>query len=126
MQEEAKLEEIVKLVGINAISSTDRMKMEAAKCIREDFLHQNAFHKVDTYTSLKKQFLMMSLILQYFDLATEVISGGATIREIVSIPVKEQIGRFKYFSDDEIDKKYKEISTQIEIEIGKLAKGGDE
>ncbi len=126
LQEEAKLEEIVKLVGINAISSTDRMKMEAAKCIREDFLHQNAFHKVDTYTSLKKQFLMMSLILKYFDLATEVISRGATISEIASVPVKEQIGRFKYFSDDEIDKKYKEISTQIEIEIGKLAKGGDE
>ena len=69
---------------------------------------------------------MMRLILKYFDLATEVISRGATISEIASIPVKEQIGRFKYFNDDEIDKKYKEISTQIEIEIGKLAKGGDE
>ena len=69
---------------------------------------------------------MMRLILQYYELATEAISQGTTASEITSIAVKEQIGRFKYFRDDEIDKKYKEISTQIEIEIGKLAKGGDE
>lgn len=126
LQEEAKLEEIVKLVGINAISNSDRMKMEAAKCIREDFLHQNAFHKTDTYTSLNKQFYLMSLILEYYELSTDAISNGATSSELASIPVKEQIGRFKYFDDSEIEEKYKEISKQIKIEIGKLKNGGDE
>ncbi len=126
LQEEAKLEEIVKLVGINAISNSDRMKMEAAKCIREDFLHQNAFHKTDTYTSLTKQFYLMSLILEYYELSTDAISSGATSSELAAIPVKEQIGRFKYFEDSEIEEKYKEISKQIKIEIGKLKNGGDE
>ena len=126
LQEEAKLEEIVKLVGINAISNLDRMKMEAAKCIREDFLHQNAFHKTDTYTSLQKQFYLMSLILEYYELSTDAISNGATSSELASIPVKEQIGRFKYFNDNEIEEKYKEISKQMKIEIGKLKNGGDE
>ena len=126
LQEEAKLEEIVKLVGINAISNADRMKMEAAKCIREDFLHQNAFHKTDTYTSLQKQFYMMSLIMEYYELAADAISNGATSSELTSIPVKEQIGRFKYFNDSEVEKKYKEISEQMQIEIGKLKNGGDE
>ena len=125
LQEEAKLEEIVKLVGINAISNSDRMKMEAAKCIREDFLHQNAFHKTDTYTSLTKQFYLMSLILEYYELSTDAISSGATSSELAAIPVKEQIGRFKYFEDSEIEEKYKEISKQIKIEIGKLKNGGD-
>lgn len=126
LQEEAKLEEIVKLVGINAISNSDRMKMEAAKCIREDFLHQNAFHKTDTYTSLTKQFYLMSLILEYYELSADAISSGATSSELAAIPVKEQIGRFKYFEDSEIEEKYKEISKQIKIEIGKLKNGGDE
>lgn len=126
LQEEAKLEEIVKLVGINAISNSDRMKMEAAKCIREDFLHQNAFHKTDTYTSLNKQFYLMSLILEYYELSTDAISSGATSSELAAIPIKEQIGRFKYFEDSEIEEKYKEISQQIKIEIGKLKNGGDE
>ena len=89
-------------------------------------MHQNAFHKTDTYTSLQKQFYMMSLIMEYYELAADAISNGATSSELTSIPVKEQIGRFKYFDDSEVEKKYKEISEQMQIEIGKLKNGGDE
>ena len=77
LQEEAELEEIVKLVGMDALIAHDRLKLEAARSIREDYLHQDAFHEVDTYASLKKQWYMMKLILDYYDLAVQAIDAGA-------------------------------------------------
>ena len=117
LQDEAELEEIVKLVGMDALSPNDRLKMETARSIREDFLHQLAFHEVDTYTSLKKQLCMMKLILLYYDLSVEAISKNASIEKIASLPVREAIGRFKYVKEEDVDEKYEEVKTRLQREI---------
>ena len=96
LQEEAELEEIVKMVGMDALSPGDRLKMEAARSIREDFLHQNSFHEIDTYTSLEKQHNMMRLVLAFYDAGLDALKQGADINDIVKLPVREQIGRYKY------------------------------
>ena len=101
LQEEAELDEIVKMVGMDALSPSDRMKLEAARSIREDYLHQNAFHEVDTYTPLKKQHLIMKLILAYYDACVEAIKAGADIEALSSLPVREDIGRYKYVQENE-------------------------
>ena len=113
MQEEAELDEIVKLVGMDALSPSDRLKMETARSIREDFLHQLAFHEVDTYTSLQKQLLMMRLILNFYDLANETLGQGGEIEKIVTLPVREEIGRFKYVPEDQIGEAFGRISTDL-------------
>ena len=113
MQEEAELDEIVKLVGMDALSPSDRLKMETARSIREDFLHQLAFHEVDTYTSLQKQLLMMRLILNFYDLANETLRQGGEIEKIVTLPVREEIGRFKYVPEDQIGEAFGRISTDL-------------
>ena len=107
LQEEAELEEIVKMVGMDALSPGDRLKMEAARSIREDFLHQNSFHEIDTYTSLKKQYMMMKLVNAFYDRAVEALSLGASLQKLISMPVREQIGRFKYVTEDALDEEYK-------------------
>ena len=103
LQEEAELEEIVKMVGMDALSPGDRLKMEAARSIREDFLHQNSFHEIDTYTSLKKQHMMMLLVNAFYDRAVKALSEGASLQKLISMPVREQIGRFKYVHEDALD-----------------------
>ena len=117
LQEEAELDEIVKLVGMDALSAADRLKMETARSIREDFLHQLAFLEVDTYTSLKKQLLMMKLILAFYDTALPALEKGADIETVAALPVREKIGRFKYVKEEDIDAEYegilKEVGTQI-------------
>ena len=113
LQEEAELDEIVKLVGMDALSPSDRLKMETARSIREDFLHQLAFHEVDTYTSLQKQLLMMRLILNFCDLANETLGQGGEIEKIVTLPVREEIGRFKYVPEDQIGEAFGRISTDL-------------
>lgn len=106
LSEEASLEEIVKLVGMDALSGEDRLKMEAARSIREDFLHQLAFHEVDTYSSLKKQYLMMSLIMAYYDKSSDALALGADIEKLAVLPEREAIGRFKYVKEENIDLEY--------------------
>lgn len=113
LSEEAALDEIVKLVGMDALSPPDRLKMEAARSIREDFLHQLAFHEVDTYTSLKKQFLMMSLVLEFYDVCLESLQQGADIEKLVSMPVRESIGRFKYVEEENIDSEYADVHKAL-------------
>lgn len=100
LQEEAELEEIVRLVGMDALSAPDRLKLEAARSIREDYLHQNAFHETDTYTSLDKQVLMMTAILGYYDKAAAALEKGVDIETLVSLPARERIGRLKYAAED--------------------------
>ena len=95
LQEEAELEEIVKMVGMDALSPGDRLKMEAARSIREDFLHQNSFHEIDTYTSLKKQHMMMLLVNAFYDRAVKALSEGASLQKLISMPVGGENGRFK-------------------------------
>ena len=103
LQEEAELEEIVKLVGMDALSAPDRLKLEAARSIREDFLHQNAFHEVDTYTSLKKQYLMMKLVLAFYDKAKAALADGRCASMTwLQCRSRERIGRFKYAAGRQI------------------------
>ena len=117
LHDESELEEIVKLVGMDALSPSDRLKMETARSIREDFLHQLAFHEVDTYTSLKKQLYMMKAILAYFDLCSETLNQNTPIDVLVSLPVRERIGRFKYVKEEDIDTEYEEILKQLHKEL---------
>ena len=117
LQEEAELEEIVKMVGMDALSPGDRLKMEAARSIREDFLHQNSFHEVDTYTSLKKQYMMMQLVNAFYEKAVEALSKGAELRKLISMPVREQIGRFKYIKEDALDEEYAKVQEELDVQI---------
>ena len=93
------------------------MKMEAARSIREDFLHQNSFHEVDTYTSLKKQLLMMKLVLAYYDQTMEALKNGAGVKGLIDIPVREQIGRYKYVVEENLDAEYEKIMNELHEEI---------
>lgn len=117
LQEEAELEEIVQLVGMDALSAPDRLKLEAARSIREDFLHQNAFDEVDTYTPLEKQHDMMLLILQYYEKAQAALQEGADIEKLIALPVREQIGRFKYTPADQLRQAFEAVSLQLEREL---------
>jgi V/A-type H+-transporting ATPase subunit A len=117
LQEEAELDEIVKMVGMDALSAGDRLKMEAARSIREDFLHQNSFHEVDTYTSLRKQFLMMELVLAFYEESADALKAGAAIKNILNMEVREKIGRFKYTLPENIDTEYESIINALHREI---------
>ncbi len=117
LQEEAELEEIVKMVGMDALSAGDRLKMEAARSIREDFLHQNSFHEVDTYTSLKKQHMMMNLVIAYYEMSVQALSEGAPLQKLIDMPVREQIGRFKYVTEDKLDTEFDKVNKELHVEI---------
>ncbi len=120
LQDESVLEEMVQLVGMDALSAPDRLKMEAARSIREDFLHQDAFHEVDTYTSLNKQHLMMQLVLKFYEQAGDALEKGASIEKLIAMPVREDIGRFKYTAEDKLDEAYKRINEELNKEIQQI------
>ena len=122
LQEEAALDEIVRLVGVDALSSKDRLTMETAKIIREDYLHQNAFDDVDTYTSLKKQYLMLKLICEFDARAREAVENYADMNAILSCSCKEKIGRAKYITEDKLDE-FDGILKLINTELKTLARG---
>lgn len=117
LQDEAELDEIVQLVGMDALSAPDRLKLEAARSIREDFLHQNAFDEVDTYTSLEKQHSLMLLIVEYYEKSLAALSDGVNIERLIALPVREQIGRFKYTEPDRVKETCEKISTQLNKEL---------
>ncbi len=117
LTEEAALEEIVQMVGMDALSPGDRLKMEAARSIREDFLHQNSFHEVDTYTPLRKQYLMMKLVLAFYEQATEALNKGASMKELLVMNVRERIGRYKYTTAENIETEYEKIMNELGAEI---------
>jgi V/A-type H+-transporting ATPase subunit A len=117
LQEEAELEEIVKLVGMDALSAPDRLKLEAARSIREDYLHQNAFHETDTYTSLQKQFYMMRSIMEFYDKSLATLNKGADIEDIVSMPSRERIGRLKYVAEEKVEEEFDSIIKQLDSEL---------
>lgn len=125
LQDEAELQEIVQMVGMDALSAPERLKMEAARSIREDFLHQNSFHEIDTYTSLQKQYLMMKLVIGYFDHCMEALDQGANVNDLIKMAVRERIGRYKYTVNDNIEQEYeaivKELASEIAGVIGKEA-----
>ena len=123
LQEEAQLDEIVRLVGMDALSPENRLTMETAKSIREDYLHQNAFHEVDTFSSLRKQEYMLRLILTFDELAKEALEKNVDIEDILELGVREQIGRAKYIPESEMTK-FDEILAQIKSEMRALTDEG--
>lgn len=117
LQDESELEEIVQLVGMDALSPPDRLKLEAARSIREDYLHQNAFDDTDTYTSLDKQYHMMKLIIEYYEKSLDALNKGVDIETIISLPVREPIGRYKYTPAETYIDEYNKISTTLDKEV---------
>ena len=121
LAQEQSLQEVVRLVGRDALSDDDKLKLNVTKSIREDYLQQNAFHDVDTYCSLKKQNIMLDLILYNYDRSIEALSSGIDISEIEKLPVHERITRAKFVSEEEIEK-LADIKDEIDQEIGNLQK----
>ena len=125
LQEENELEEIVRLVGIDALSYKDRLTLEATRSIREDYLHQNAFHEVDTYTSPAKQAMLLRLIIGYYEKSLDALSKDASFNKLAALPVREDIGRFKYTEEDKCAERYEEITAKLNAEIRELTEGGE-
>lgn len=124
LQEEDELQEIVRLVGIDALSEKDRWTLEAARTIREDYLHQNAFHEVDTYTSMTKQYKMLKLILDFYSLGKKALEAGVYLSKLTELPVRERIARVKYVPEkrmEEIDDVYAELKQQMDSLMGEGA-----
>ena len=126
LHEESQLKEMVQLVGEDALSAPDRLKMETARSIREDYLHQNAFHETDTYTSLAKQYRMMGLILDLHNACNDALAKGADIAKLVSLPVREQIGRYKYTQEADGEAEYQKIEDEIASEVSAAAEQKEE
>ncbi|HCS72734.1 MAG TPA: V-type ATP synthase subunit A, partial [Clostridiales bacterium] len=120
LQEESELEEIVRLVGVDALSPKDRVTLEAARSIREDYLHQDAFHDVDTYATMQKQFKMLKLILSYFYKAQDAVKKDVELKELFDMPVREKIGRAKYIPEDKIDSEFQKIEQALSDEMDAL------
>ncbi|WP_283720743.1 V-type ATP synthase subunit A [Clostridium perfringens] len=123
LQEEANLEEIVRLVGMDSLSEGDRLKLEVAKSIREDYLQQNAFHENDTYTSLNKQYKMLNLILSFRHEAEKALEAGVYLDKVLKLPVRDRIARSKYISEEEISK-MDDILVELKSEMNKLISEG--
>lgn len=126
LQDESELQEIVNLVGMDALSAPDRLKLETSRSIREDYLHQNAFDSVDTYTSLKKQVLMMRAIMSFYDKALEALDKGADIEMLVNMPVRETIGRYKYVEESKIDEEFTSIEAKLDSDIKDVLERSDD
>lgn len=120
LQEEAQLEEIVRLVGMDALSYADRLTMDTAKSLREDYLHQDAFHEVDTYASLKKQFMMLKLILECDKYSREALAKDVDLDDILNIGAREMIGRVKYIPETELEK-IEQVGKQMRQQLNALS-----
>jgi len=119
LEQEAELEEIVRLVGLEALSMKDQLILLVARMIREDFLHQNAFHEVDTYTSIKKQYIMLKNIIHFYEESLQAIEKGVTVSELSGLPVLERIARMKFVPEDRMDE-IESIRDEITKEISSL------
>jgi V/A-type H+-transporting ATPase subunit A len=123
LQKEAELQEIVQLVGPDALPESEREILEAARMIREDFLQQSAFHEVDTYTSLKKQYLMLRTIMKFHERAKEAVYLGVPFERIKEMRVKTDIARMKEVPEDQIEKRIEEIEEMMNSEFDALMRG---
>jgi len=120
LEKEAELEEIVRLVGAEALSQEDQLLLEIARSIREDFLHQNAFHEVDTYASIKKQYLMLKAIMKFYDVCQTALQRGVTVKKLKESEIWERVARMRYIPEEKIDQ-IEKLTKEIEDEIGKIA-----
>ena len=114
------------MVGVDSLSAPDRLILEVSRSIREDFLHQNSFHDVDTFTSLLKQYRLLELILHFYHKAGKAIEQGVSIHKLIQVPVLERIGRAKYIRERNVTKEYDEILSDIDSQIDELIKEGAE
>ena len=119
LQQESGLQEVVRLVGRDALSDDDKLKLDVTKSIREDYLQQNAFHDVDTYCSLRKQDKMLETILYNYDKSLEALSNGVEIEDLEKLPVRERITRLKLISEDDLDQ-IADIRSEIDKQIDEL------
>ncbi|MFA5542444.1 MAG: V-type ATP synthase subunit A, partial [Bacilli bacterium] len=126
LQEESKLEEIVRLVGVDSLEFNDRLTLEATRSIREDFLHQIAFDEVDTYTSLNKQFGMLNAILKWYDLSLNALKKDVSFAKLTNMKVLEKISRMKYILEDNFDLENEKILNELNNEIEELLRGDDD
>ncbi|MFQ5887324.1 MAG: V-type ATP synthase subunit A, partial [Candidatus Hydrothermarchaeales archaeon] len=117
LQKEAELQEIVQLVGADALPDRERAVLEAARVIREDFLQQHAYHDVDTYCSENKQFKMLEVMLKFYDASDDAVNEGVPAKELAELEVLDDIARLKYIPDKEFDAKVKDIATKIDDQI---------
>lgn len=124
LQEEAELQEIVQLVGMDALSWKDRLTLEVARSIREDYLHQNAFDDVDTYTSLEKQFLILQLILDFYRKGKLALDSGANLSDVINLPIRERIGRSKYIPEDQ-KQQFAVIESELAAQMAAISEKGD-
>jgi len=118
LEEESELQEIARLVGVESLSSRERLVLESARSIREDFLHQNAFHPQDTYTSLRKQYLMLRTILHFHNLGLKAIEEGQSLEDIVNLEVREKIAKMKFLPEE--DTALLEVYIEIDNVFKKL------
>mgnify|MGYP000293996696 FL=1 len=126
LQEEDELNEIVQLVGVDGLSKEDQLKLEVCKMIREDYLHQNAFHEVDTFTSTNKQFKLLDLILHFYDEGLKGLQEHADFKAVASMPLRENIGRFKYLQEDQVDSEYSTLTEKLDASVDELIKKAGE
>ena len=126
LQEESELDEIVRLVGIDALSFRDRLTLESTRSIREDYLHQNAFHEIDTYSSPKKQYLLLKAIIAFYDKSLVALQEDAPFSKLVKMPVREKIGRLKYVPEEEVQAQYDLILSELDQQIRALTEGGEQ
>jgi len=120
LQKEDELKETVRLVGLDALSNQDRIAMETARSLREDFLQQFAFHPIDTYASIKKQYLMLKVVLNYYDECITALKKGAYLKDLTALPVREDIAKAKYISDKEVEKEMEKINQKLKAEVNDL------
>lgn len=125
LQREAELQDIVRLVGMEALSPQDRLVLETARSIREDFLHQNALHEVDTYTSPKKQYLMLKNIMNFYTIASKLLDEGVPLQSILKLPEREKIARMKFVSESRISE-IEHLVREVEEKLLSLKKGAEE
>ena len=126
LQEESELDEIVRLVGIDALSFRDRLTLESTRSIREDYLHQNAFHEIDTYSSPKKQYLLLKAIIAFYDKSLVALQEDAPFSKLVKMPVREKIGRLKYVPEEDVQAQYDLILSELDQQIRALTEGGEQ
>ncbi len=125
LEDESSLSEIVRLVGVDSLSKDERMTLETAKSIREDFLHQNAFHEIDTYASMDKQFKMLRIILDFHHKGLEALQKGASLKDVFGLPIREEITRMRYTSEDKLEA-IDAISQTITTQMASLTLAGGE
>jgi V/A-type H+-transporting ATPase subunit A len=122
LEQEAELQEIVRLIGVDALSPEDRLILEGARSIREDFLHQNAFHEIDTYASLKKQYKMLSVCMFNYNKAREALKRGVAFDDIVDMDIRDKIARMRYLEESGMDK-IDGIKEELTAEFDRMIKG---